>query len=401
MANITQRENGKWQSKIRRRGWPDQSKTFQTKAAAEAWTRAVEREMDIGAFVKRDDAERTTFSEAAARYVREVLPEKRGRVSDESRLRLLVERFGKYSLASISPAMLSAFRDELLKTLSAQSAVHYIGLVSRIFKACAMDWDIALPNGNPATLVRKPRLANSRQRRLEANEETLLFAALAECKSPWPHAAVVLALETAGRQSELLSLTWKEVDLVRRTARLRGVDGRVTKSGDEYRDVPLSSRAIELLTGLPRTAKPKVVPINQKKPPSQPKARVLPITQNALQLSFERALARGRQSHLHGLLRASLSAEGMNDKAIDTEIRALIYKKKKSHQRTVELLADLDKNDQTLVNFTFHDLRHECTSRLASKLQMHELMKVTGHKTAGMMSRYYHPRAEDLALKLG
>jgi integrase len=49
----------------------------------------------------------------------------------------------------------------------------------------------------------------------------------------------------------------------------------------------------------------------------------------------------------------------------------------------------------------FHDLRHEACSRLADKFHMHELMKITGHKTAAMLARYYHPRAEDLAKKLG
>ena len=32
---------------------------------------------------------------------------------------------------------------------------------------------------------------------------------------------------------------------------------------------------------------------------------------------------------------------------------------------------------------------------------MHELMKVTGHKGTRMLARYYHPRAENLAKKLG
>ncbi|MGN6282051.1 MAG: tyrosine-type recombinase/integrase [Frateuria sp.] len=49
----------------------------------------------------------------------------------------------------------------------------------------------------------------------------------------------------------------------------------------------------------------------------------------------------------------------------------------------------------------FHDLRHEATSRLAEKLQLHELAKVTGHRDMRMVARYYHPRAEDLARKLG
>lgn len=50
---------------------------------------------------------------------------------------------------------------------------------------------------------------------------------------------------------------------------------------------------------------------------------------------------------------------------------------------------------------TFHDLRHEATSRMAEKLALHELMKVTGHKDPKMLARYYHPRAEDMARKLG
>ena len=48
-----------------------------------------------------------------------------------------------------------------------------------------------------------------------------------------------------------------------------------------------------------------------------------------------------------------------------------------------------------------HDLRHEATSRLADKLQVHELAKVTGHRDMRMVLRYYHPRAENLAKKLG
>jgi integrase len=51
-------------------------------------------------------------------------------------------------------------------------------------------------------------------------------------------------------------------------------------------------------------------------------------------------------------------------------------------------------------NLHFHDLRHEACSRLADKFHMHELMKITGHKSSSMLARYYHPRAEDLAKKL-
>ena len=385
MARIVKRDNGKWQARIERVGHPAQSGTFQTKAAASAWARAIEREMDTGSFINRDDAERTTFGDAAARYEREVLPSKRGAAQDRMRLARLVEQFGKYSLASISSSKIAEFRDERSKAVSAQTVVHELGLISRVFKACAMDWGIALPQGIPTALVRKPKIANARERRLEAGEEALLLGALRECKTPWPAAAFVLAIETAGRQGELLSLQWKEVDLKRKTARLRGRDGGPTKSGADYRDVPLSSAAVALLEGLPRNLRGKV----------------LPLSQNALQLSYERAIQRGRQSHIHGLLKTRLLAKGMDQKGVDQEICSLIFKKKDPLPSTLEVLADIEAHDGTLQNLTFHDLRHEATSRLAGKLAMHALMKVTGHASSRMVSRYYHPRAEDLALMLG
>lgn len=384
MAVIAQRDNGRWQAKIRRRGWPPQSKTFRIRADAEAWARAVEREMDVGAFIQRDDAERTTFKEAADRYAEEVLPSKRGKAQDEYVLRRVVEKFGPYSLASISPALISAYRDERLKAVSGQTVLHELGIISRIFQAVTLDWRIPLPHGNPIALVRKPAVANERTRRLEDSEEKLLLAALDGCETPWPRAAVVLAIETAARQSELLALRWAEVDLKRRVARLRGKDGGITKSGEPYRDVPLSSRAVALLKGLRRSTN----------------GLVLPISQNALQLAWERACARARKTHVHAQLRMRLARAGLDEEAQLREIRALVFKKRAPLPITLEHLEAVETDDHTLVDLHFHDLRHEATSRLADKLAMHELMKVTGHKTSRMLARYYHPKASDLALKL-
>lgn len=384
MAVITKRksENGeRWQAKIRRKGWPPTSKTFDRKADAEAWARAVEREMDVGAFVQRDDAERTTFREAAERYKREVLPTKRAQVQPRYMLDRLCERFGRHSLASISPAMLAEYRDERLKVVSPQTVVHELGLITRVLKACQLDWGIALPQGIPTTLVRKPKVSNARERRLEGQEESQLLESLAG--KTYPRAAVILALETAARQSELISMTWADVDLRRRVVRLRGIEGRQTKSGDAFRDVPLSTRALEVLSSLPRHIDG---------------GRVFPISQNALRLSWDRALVSARRAHLHRLLVKKLEAEGIDG---DREVRALIFKKRQPLARTVQLLAELEKKDRALMDLHFHDLRHEATSRLAEKLQMHELMKVTGHRSSSMLSRYYHPRAEDLASKLG
>lgn len=51
-------------------------------------------------------------------------------------------------------------------------------------------------------------------------------------------------------------------------------------------------------------------------------------------------------------------------------------------------------------DLTLHDLRHEATSRLARIYPVHELARITGHKTLGMLMRYYHPTAEELGERL-
>ena len=385
MANFTQRTNGKWQAKIRRTGWPDQSKSFQTREAAKQWATATEREMDIGAFINRNDAERTTFKAAANRYIKEVVPTKRSGERDVYKIKALIEKFGEYSLASINAAMLSDYRDLRLKVVAPQTVVHEINMLSRIFKACSMDWGIALPQGIPTALVRKPAVNNARDRRLEPLEWERLKASLEECKSQLPLAVVEFAIETAARQSEIHSLVWQEVDLKKRTARLRGLGGEKTKNGDPYRDVPLSTRAVEILSRLP----------------SQIKGKVFPATQNSIKKSWQRSVDRARKRYIHESLQETLLAAGMDEKAVLAEKRALIYKKKTPRPLTLQTIAEIESTDKTLVDLHFHDLRHEATSRLAEKLQLHELMKVTGHKSSAMLARYYHPKASDLALKIG
>ena len=51
---------------------------------------------------------------------------------------------------------------------------------------------------------------------------------------------------------------------------------------------------------------------------------------------------------------------------------------------------------------TFHDLRHEATSRLFEKgLNPMEVAAITGHKTLQMLKRYTHLKAKDLVERLG
>ena len=64
-----------------------------------------------------------------------------------------------------------------------------------------------------------------------------------------------LALATAMRRGELLSLRWEDVDLQNRTAFLSD-----TKNGDS-RTVPLSTLAVQVLAELPRHISGAVIPV--------------------------------------------------------------------------------------------------------------------------------------------
>ena len=55
-----------------------------------------------------------------------------------------------------------------------------------------------------------------------------------------------------------------------------------------------------------------------------------------------------------------------------------------------------------LTNVTFHEKRHEATSRIANIVDnLVELASVTGYKDLQILKRYYHPMIEDLVKKLG
>jgi hypothetical protein len=55
MATITKRETG-WKAQVRRKGYSARTKTFTTKAQAEAWAREQEAQMDRGDLPRSDKA---------------------------------------------------------------------------------------------------------------------------------------------------------------------------------------------------------------------------------------------------------------------------------------------------------------------------------------------------------
>lgn len=255
MASYRQR-NGKWQARVLRDGYPDQTKTFATKSDAEKWARAIESEIDKGQFVNVSEAQRTTLGDVIARYLVEVTPTMKGALEDTIRLKAMMRKpVARWSMANLSAVRIAAYRDERLKEVSAGTVIRELAYLSSIINHARKEWGVNVPN--PVQMVRKPQSPQSRSRVLTDDEVSKLLIALEPTgrRSHWTKPAVQLALATAMRRGELLSLRWDHVDLQNRTAFLSD-----TKNG-ESRTVPLSTAAVQVLAGLPRHISGTVIPV--------------------------------------------------------------------------------------------------------------------------------------------
>lgn len=255
MASFRQR-GGKWQARVLRNGYPDQTKTFETKADAEKWARALESEIDKGLFASINEAQRNTLGDLIARYLAEVTPTMKGATEDTIRLKAIMRKpIARWSMANLSAARIAAYRDERLKEVSAGTVIRELAYLSAIINHARREWGINVPN--PVQMVRKPQSPQARSRVLTDDEVSKLLSALEPTgrRSNWTKPAVELAMATAMRRGELLSLRWEHIDLLNRTAFLPD-----TKNG-EPRTVPLSSAAIQVLAALPRHIGGAVFPV--------------------------------------------------------------------------------------------------------------------------------------------
>lgn len=255
MASFRQR-GGKWQARVIRDGYPDQTKTFETKPDAEKWARALESEIDKGQFVNVSEAQRTTLGDVIARYLAEVTPSMKGASEDTIRLKAIMRKpIARWSMANLNAARIAAYRDERLKEVSSGTVIRELAYLSAIINHARREWGINVPN--PVQMVRKPQSPQARARVLAGEEVESLLQALEPVgrRSHWTKSIVQLALATAMRRGELLSLRWEHVDLQGRTAFLPD-----TKNGDS-RTVPLSTAAVQVLAGLPRHISGVVFPV--------------------------------------------------------------------------------------------------------------------------------------------
>jgi len=335
-----QKRGKKYRVRVIRRGFPTQSKTFNTHAEAIRWSRDIELQMDRGQF-RQEKAhgicavdKSTLFREAAEHYQKTHSIHKKIVRCETSRLNILIKRWGAIPIAQVDKTSVIALRDDLLKMdRSGETINHYFNTISKLFQMLNDEWDLDI--ANPIKGIKRMPPSPGRAKRVNVELESLLLSGCDYLSLPLLCSIIQFAIQTGMRRGEIMGLTWVDIDLPNRKAYLHQ-----TKNG-EPRQVPLTRQAMAVLEAL-----------------SKDEEKVFPMGMDALRSQFTR---------LKHYAKGQWNGIGINP-----------Y------------------ND-----LRFHDLRHEALSRLSDAgLNVIELSHISGHRTLGMLKRYTHPSHEAIFAKL-
>ena len=241
MASFVKR--GKtWRVQIRKSG-QSHSASFPNKAQAVEWATKIEAGILAGKLGMIPDK---TFGDAVERYIKEVVPGKRGSRPEKYRLlRTVDDALGKVKLTSLRPEDFSGWRDRRLQKVSPASVLREWGTLANVCNIAVNEWRWL--NENPMRNVKRPVEVAPRQRVITQDEiDRIVFV----CGDDYSTAmgrvglAFQFAIETAMRAGEICGLTWEHVFE-------RHVHLPTTKNGHP-RDVPLSDAASLILSRLPK-----------------------------------------------------------------------------------------------------------------------------------------------------
>ncbi len=332
MASIEKRttQDGiTYRVKIRLKGYPVQTASFDRLTDAKKWEASTESAIREGRHFKTVEAKKHTFAEMLDRYIKDVLPTKPKQAQKQTQqLEWWKSEIGSFLLSDITPALIVECRDRLSSGItrrgtqrSPATVVRYMAALSHAFTIAVNEWQWL--EDSPIKKVKKPTESRGRVRFLNDAERARLLNACQESSNEWLYMCVILALSTGMRQGELMGLKWSDVNLK---------DGFVilheTKNG-ERRRVPLVG---------------------------------------------------------HGL---TLLVEHSKIRRLDTE---LLFPGK-NPEKPIDLRRPFNDALKLaeITDFHWHDLRHCTASYLAMNgASLAEIAEVLGHKTLQMVKRYAH-----------
>jgi integrase len=337
---------------IRRQGHGKLSRTFKSADDAKKWARKTEVALDSGDAGLTTEGQRHTLLEAIERFRLEVLPKRNPstRPNYSRHLDYWARELGHLRLSNLTPAAIARARDTLAATpippktpggetklRSPATVRRYLATLEAVCTACVRDWHWLTVS--PVKAVKKPEGADKpRTRFLSRDELARLLQACRESESPHLYLAVVLAVTTGARRSELMLLRWRDVDLEQRVLRLRAETANAVKGG--IRSLPIPPACVPLLE------------------------------------------ARRTQQH-----------QGRKVVPLKPDDAALVFPSKVSAKQPIDLRTPFATalHRAGIEGFRWHDLRHSAASFLAAGgASLLEIGAVLGHKQAQTTARYSH-----------
>ncbi|MDL2296060.1 site-specific integrase [Lachnospiraceae bacterium OttesenSCG-928-E19] len=340
MADIEKRTTKKgtvYRARIRMKGAPVQTATFDTKTRAQDWARKTEQKIKDGKFNSELKSKQHTVGQAIDRFIEYVLPLKKPMVQVNYKIQLEYwrEQIGNKTLFDITPSALIEQRDKLTtkagrkgQNFSKATINRYMGVLQSVLSVAYREWEWI--EVNPFERIRKLPENNERVRYLTLDERERLLAACQDpqIENPYLYPAVIIALNCGSRKMEILTLKWENVDFKHKRMTLEE-----TKNG-ERRGVPM-----------------------------------VPEVYNQMEILYA-----NRKSDIWVF--PNRNGTGPFDIT-------------RSWHKAIEIVG--------IANFRFHDLRHTCASYLTmNKIPAVTIAELLGHKTLQMVKRYSHVDVDEL-----
>jgi len=308
-----------------------QSTESEDKKLAQRILDKVKGEIAEGKWFEKLPGEDRTFKELMEKYMAEhSAPKKASTERDRSSLTHLLPFFGEFLLEDITQRLINEYKTfRRIEGTSPCTTNRELALLKHAFNVAIKEWEWI--SENPVLKISMEKEPPSRDRWLTYAEEEKLLAT----SPPWLREIVIFAIETGCRREEILSLNWRDVDLLKKVVIIFG-----RKTGDR-RAIPLTQRAFEILR-LRGDSKRKIMSLVQNLVFNHPEGQKVNI--NTLRGAFEDSLRRAK-----------------------------------------------------IEGFRFHDLRHTFASHLAQNgVDPYTIQKLMGHRTFTTTQRYAHHYSESL-----
>jgi len=327
----------KYVARIRRNGYPTKCATFILKLDAKRWITLTESSILHERYMFTEESKepekviRILFSDICEKYLKN-LPKSKHSEIKSSQVKLWSDMLGHLHLNEITTEIVSNIRDKIAtqRNMSNATIVRYLSSLSCVFTFAIEE--LELIDESPVKKVNKPREPKGVVRFLSSEELRLILKASIESKNPYLNTIVTIAVQTGMRKSEILNLTWEDIDLERSRIIVRH-----SKNGTR-RSVYLSNESRVLLESIKRKHIKFAVKTNL----------IFPST------------------------RKQWSKEIRKPTSIDTSWKKAL-------------------KTSGVKDFRFHDLRHTCASYLAMNgASLKDISEILGHKSITMTDRYVH-----------